>query len=51
MEIKKPVEIEVTWDGQSYKMDIAPIINAILAFLTKLMNAYLPEEFDEILGE
>ena len=51
MQIEKEVNINVSWDGQEYSMNIAPILNALLAFLTKLMNAYLPEEFDEILGE
>lgn len=50
MQIEKDININVEWDGTEYEMNIAPIINAILAFLTKLMNAYLPEEFDEILG-
>ena len=51
MKIEKEININVEWDGVKYEMNIAPIINALLAFLTKLMDAYLPKEFDEILGE
>ena len=51
MRLEKALDIKVSWGGEEYTMDIAPIINAVLAFLTKLMNAYLPEEFNEILGE
>ncbi len=51
MKLEKDVNVKVSWDGEDYEMNITPIINALLAFLTKLLNAYLPEEFDEILGE
>ena len=51
MRLEKDLDIKVSWGGEEYTMNIAPIINAVLRFLTKLMDAYLPEEFDEILGE
>lgn len=50
MQIEREINIDVSYGEETYQMNITPILNALLAFLTKIFNAYLPEEFDEVLG-
>lgn len=47
MKLDKPVNVTVG----DYTFDIAPILNVLFAFVGKILDMYLPEEFNEILGE
>ena len=43
------IEREIIVTLGDHEIDITGILNTFLGFLTKLLEAYLPEEFDEIL--
>ncbi len=47
MKLEKPVNVTLG----DYTVDIAPILNALINFVMKILEAHLPEEFNEILGE
>lgn len=48
-EITKEINVDFTWQDKAYTVDIAPILNAIIAFVSKILEIYLPEDIQSAL--